>query len=140
MIAVALVGMVIPVATKVYRLYITSANYQRLAADAARSEIVWSSLARADDTRSLDGQKVAQMCQVFAKAATEPIVESQGGWPGRSLRRPGDGGPGVAVRASSVRGETFRSCSGASKTPPRPPLCNRLSRARVTRWSEATPR
>jgi hypothetical protein len=33
------------------------------------------------------------------------------------------------VRASSVRGETFRSCSGASKTPPRPPLCNRRSRA-----------
>jgi hypothetical protein len=76
----------------------------------------------------------------FATAATDPAAEHTDGWPGRSLRRPGDGGPTVAVRASSVRGETFRSCSGASKTPPRPPLCNRRSRASVTRWPEAKPR
>jgi hypothetical protein len=60
-----------------------------------------------------------QLCQVFATATTDPVAENKrGGWPGRSLRRPGDDGPTVAVRALSVRGETFGRAPGRRRLRP----------------------
>jgi hypothetical protein len=71
-----------------------------------------------------DGQRLLQMCQIFDTALTDSVVASKGGWPGRSLRRPGGG------RVTGCRACVERSCrnllvvlrgveDSAPATPPR---------------------